>query len=274
MKGIIWLASYPKSGNTWLRALLTNFLRPAAQPASIDKLIGLPLTRSRDFLEQWLGFSTTDLSLAETERWLPRVYTAMAETPEPWFIKTHEHLAPPGADFRRATAAAIYLVRDPRDVAVSFSHHESRDLDAIIAAMADPDHILGNVPHGIWHRLPERLGTWSSHVESWLDSGLHPLVVRYEDLLAAPELWFGKILRHCGHEPAPARLRQAVAHADFRELSSQEQTHGYASRPARMTAFFREGVAGGWRSTLTPAQAACIVHAHGAVMTRCGYSLE
>ena len=164
---------------------------------------------------------------------------------------------------------AIYILRDPRDVAISYSHHLNRSVDDTIAVMADVEAATGGTDEKVY----ERLSSWSAHVHFWTrrpHAELH--VMRYEDLAAAPTECFGGLIRFLGQEPPEERLARAVAFSDFSVLQAQEQARGFIEQPARSSGlFFRAGQVGQWRTVLTRAQAARIERNHGEVMRRFGY---
>lgn len=196
----------------------------------------------------------------------------MASDPSLVFVKTHNaSLLVEGVPLvtPEVTAGAIYIVRDPRDVAISYSRHLGRSLDATIAMMADPEAATGGTDEKIY----ERLSTWSVHVHFWTRSGSPQLhVLRYEDMIARPETEFGALVDFLGETAPPEKLARAIRFSGFDELSAQERTNGFVERPAVSTApFFRAGTAGQWREGLSPAQRARIERDHTAMMQRFGY---
>ena len=287
--GIVWLASYPKSGNTWLRAVLTNYVREGNEPVSINALVGED-SNNRDVFNEYLGIDSADMTREEVARHLPRFRAILAERffaarplaerrlrrHEPTFVKTHEVYREPGGSprFPRAgTVGVAYLVRNPLDVAVSYAHHLfGSSIDEIIEMMNDPTTTAAARFGGIFERLPEPMGTWSMHVRSWMDQhDLPVLVVRYEDLLKDPLTGFRAIVRLAGLDQDAARLDRAVRHSTFSRLRDQEEREGFNENPRAMSSFFRAGVAGSWRTVLTRAQVRALVDAHAAVMRRLGY---
>ncbi|NOZ51459.1 MAG: sulfotransferase domain-containing protein, partial [Chloroflexi bacterium] len=78
MNGIIWLASYPKSGNTWMRVFLTNYLRDSDEPAEINNLDGGPIASARDIFDRVIGVESSDLTAEEIDRFRPAVYEQVA----------------------------------------------------------------------------------------------------------------------------------------------------------------------------------------------------
>ena len=280
--GILWIAAWPKSGTTWLRAVLTSYLREDGGPPPINALMG-GSANHREAFEEYLGLDSSDMTDAEILRHLPRFREVLAERlsadcqrNEPSFVKAHEAYRLPGGAplFSRAgTAGVVYLVRNPLDVAVSYAHHLNWPIGHTIPLLADPAAHETHRPGGIFDRLPEPLSTWSGHVESWTQqTALRLHVARYEDLLANPRAGFGAIVRFAGLDLDPARLVRAIEHTSFQRLQAQEAESGYAEKQPTAPSFFRAGVAGSWRRALTAAQVQALTAAHGDVMARFGYS--
>ena len=278
--GIVCLASYPKSGNTWVRAMLTAYLRADDAPASINALIARPITSDRDAFDEALGLESSDMTPDEVLRYRPRFHAVLAEElPSPAFVKVHDAYLrlPCGAALfpESATSGVVYLVRNPLDVAISYAHHRSQPIDDTVRWMNDSAAAESDSAAGIFHRLPEPLTTWSGHVASWLDQDEVPLhVARYEDLLADPHAAFGRIVRFAGLEWDAARLARAIDRSAFPRLRAQETESGFREKQPTAPSFFRAGVAGSWRTTLSPRQVRALVDAHGPMMERLGYLRE
>ena len=279
-RSIVWLASYPRSGNTWLRALLTNYLEGSEHPASISALAGGPSTILREVFDEYLGVSSSDLTPEELLRHRPRLHELLAaDLPRPSFVKVHDAcLRVPGSALLfppSATLGAIYLVRNPLDVAVSYAHFWNWPVARGVAELNRPEAALSSPRRGIHEMLPQRLSTWSGHAASWLDQRDLPVhAVRYEDLLADTAAVFGAVLRFAGLEPEPGRLARAVEHARFDRLRAQEERSGFHEKPRTARFFFRSGRAGAWREALAQEQVRTLVDAHGPLMERFGYLRE
>ncbi len=274
MGQLVWIASYPKSGNTWMRAFLHNYIRRTQAPYDINKLTDL--TASDINAERYQRYDprpASQYSIADVQRMRPLVHRDLTGLDSTLvFVKTHNaRLTVAGVPLitPAVTAGALYLVRDPRDVAVSYSRHLGRSIDDTIAFMANPEAATGGTDAKVY----ERLGTWSDHVRSWT-SPPNPRVrvVRYETLLETPESTFGQQIYWLGDDPQPDRLARAVQFSSFQELHAQEQAKGFTERVAGSTApFFGTGRSGTWRTELTPAQQARIERDHGATMQAFGY---
>jgi len=274
MGQLLWIASYPKSGNTWVRAFLHNYIRAADRPQDINDLTALTTGESAAARYQPHDpRPATAYGIADVQRLRPIVHREMAAArPGITFVKTHSALlVVEGVQTitKEVTAGCIYVLRDPRDVAVSFSRHLGLSLDRTIAFMADPEAATGGTETSVY--VP--LATWSAHVHFWTRRPSPQLqVLCYEDMLADPAAVFGGLVRFLGEEPAPDRLARAVAFSDFAILRAQEAAHGFVEQPAQsVDAFFRVGQAGQWRQVLSPAQSGRIERDHGAVMQRFGY---
>jgi hypothetical protein len=274
MGNIVWLASYPKSGNTWLRAFLHNYVREPDAPYDINSLMDFTIGESGAALyRRFDPRPASQYSIADVQRMRPLVHRALTEMhPDLVFVKTHNaSLAVAGIPLvtPEVTAGAIYIVRDPRDVAISFSRHAGRSIDAMIAFMADPAAAGGGNDNTVY----ERFASWSIHVHYWTrNPNPRLLVLRYEDMLERPIEMFGDVVRFLGSEPQPERLARAVAFSSFETLAGQERASGFAERPDVATApFFRAGRAGQWRDGLSSAQSDRIVADHAEMMRRFGY---
>ena len=277
-KGIIWIASYPRSGNTWTRAFLNALLNTMSNPAFGE----IDINRIEEFgaaestagqYHRFLGKPAHKATDAEVAAARPRVQAAIVEElKRPVLIKTHnanglDHGVP--IINQTVSCGAVYIVRDPRDVAISFAHLRGVSVDQAIDDLATP----GFGRPGDRQNVRIITGSWSENVKTWTDRP-NPavLVVRYEDMLAKPIETFGAIARHLLVQPSPEQLQRAVAMTDFGRLSEKERAEGFKEKPeTSVQPFFREGRAGQWRDVLTEAQAARVVDAHDPVMRRFGY---
>ena len=276
MNGIYWLASYPKSGNTWLRVLLTNYRRDGDEPADINDLDINAEGFSQTMFDELLGIDSACLTKKQIEHYRPLVYKKMAEeSAEPLFLKVHDAYTRnrEGQPIfpSSATAGAIYLVRNPLDVAVSYAHHRDEPPDETIehlncarAFVAGTEKKQG--------QLPQRLKSWSEHIKSWTNApDIDVLAVRYEDLLCDTAAVFTDIIRFAKLEFDAERVKKAVAFSDFERLRKQEQARGFGEKQPTAVSFFRKGKSGSWREQLTEAQVKRIIENHREAMRRFGY---
>lgn len=276
-RGILWIASYPKSGNTWTRAFLNNLLKIIADdgdaPQNINQMSEYTVwdIAAKPY-ERHLGKLVAEADRNEIARIRPAVQAEIAErTAGLAMVKTHHALVSdrgvPAINFA-VTSGAIYVVRNPLDVAISYAHHLGADIDHAIEQMALRNKETETTDKTVY----EIYGSWSQHVESWTRKPHRAIhVMRYEDMLADPMTAFGALARHLLLSPSAEQLTTAIGRSSFATLKQQEEDEGYREKPDSAERFFREGRAGQWRDRLSPRQVRAIVTSHHQQMHRFGY---
>ena len=238
-----FLVSYPKSGNTWVRFLLANLIYPNETVgfANINRLLPAPGVSSRRFLNS-----------------LPR----------PRILKSHE---PFDVRFRKV----IYLVRDPRDVAVSEYHFDlkKRYIEADVTLEQFVERFLAGTTSAY--------GSWWEHAASWIGARQgNPafLLVRYEDLLDNPIPGLAQIADFLGIQADEQRLQAAIdrSAADrMRKLEQQQSDKWTGTKNTRKEIpFVRSASAGGWKNALPKHSAEAIEAAWCPLMNYLGYGLS
>jgi len=256
---IIWLASFPKSGNTWLRLLLANYFMPKGEEIHINNIFRFTTADTRqDFFDRAAG---RPFHGRDTHDWLTTRRKALrliaASKPGNHFVKTHckiarmegQALIPP-----ELTAGAVYVCRNPFDVAISYARHLDLDIDDAISRMADESAMTASKTN-----LLTMVGRWDAHIDSWTNAqGMWRHVMRYEDMDADIETALRGLLGFLKAPVEIGRLPRAIRLAKFENLQRREKAEGFRERPLVMKQFFVSGRAGGWRETLAPAQIARI----------------
>ncbi|OOW83194.1 aryl sulfotransferase [Xanthomonas axonopodis pv. clitoriae] len=268
-RGIVWLASYPKSGNTWVRCLIAS-LRSGAAAMQLEELApALPNAASRAWLERHLDVDIGDLTPDELHLLRGTAYRRCAMQASS-VLKVHDRYD--AALFPAvATLGIVYIVRDPRDVAPSWADHAGIDLDAAIGQLGQSATTVSSTLSRYRPQARQRFGSWSEHVASWLHAPGPRLLVRYEDLLDNPLRETARLAGFLGLSTQPVQIAQAVAACRFEALRDSEERHGFAERQHGQARFFRQGRAGAWRSALSAAQAARVRAQHGPTMAWLGY---
>lgn len=275
MGNIIWLASYQKSGSTWVRAFLHNLFLNADAPLALPETRGGEISASASSLHWYRGLDKRDpqnWSTRDVAMMRPRVQEMIAKSRSgSVFCKTHLPLIKlydqPTINMS-ATAGAIYIVRDPRDVVISFADFHGIPIDRAIVWLGEKNL---EVPASE-RQVSEPMGSWTLHVKSWTANpspAIH--IMRYEDLHKDTRKSFDDLAKFLGLDVKPDRMERAIKNTSFKTLRALEDKHGFDERSPSQDRFFRRGIAGGWRDALTPEQARQIEEDHGEQMKCFGY---
>lgn len=252
---ITWIASYPKSGNTWVRFIVAALLRGGEVPDS-----------------------------ATMEALVPDVHRSGLPPPreEGWTLKTHWMYDPTATCFARSRRA-IHILRNPLDVFASgFDYGEGDD-------PAERDRALTEFLQlgGFARCMDLGMGNWEQHLASWTEAArrMPVLRLRYEELLTAPEEGIRDIARFLGLEATAAqvaRIAEATSFAALRRLEERELAEGregffLTERREKRRAdfrFLRRGGVGRHRERLEPERIERLLTRFGSAMERAGYRRE
>lgn len=267
MSSTAWLASYPKSGNTWVRAWLDALQR--GQEPDLNRVAG---TNSNDGMDSSLGLSIGDLTPEHTAAMMRLSWATALPKDAPCVLRKTHHAWVPGPDdfpihWQPAGARAVYMIRDPRAVVVSWAHHAGISIDESVAFMAT------DVRPPIWDQTKGRdvLTSWSNHVRSWTSQRDIPMiVVAYESMASQPAVELARIAEFLGFKRSREQIDAAVEACSFVTLATREIFEGFTEAIGDR-AFFRRGEVDSWREELSPELAARISKDHGEVMEEFGY---
>ncbi len=273
LKNIVWLASYPKSGNTWSRIFLANYLLGTLEPIPINQVhrigIGDSVANAYRIVDGGRYDPMDHMGhLRLREKVLRGIVNNGADLN---FVKTHnakdsafgvELIVP------RYTRAAVYILRDPLDVVVSYARHYGQTPAAAARAISRPD----NTTSADATSVKQYLGNWSLHVTGWTETGDFPVhMMRYEDMKADPLNAFAGLLGFLGIPIDAERLARAVGFSSFDEMKRQESVTPFIERSTNLDRFFHTGETGQWKAALSPEDVAFLRERHGKVMTKYGY---
>ena len=289
-----YLASYPKSGNTWCRVFITELRRLAgldsteATAAAEREEQELRLNRdlatgsivsSRHWLDDQLGIESSDLSWAELDKVRGRAGNQQALYAESLrYHKVHDaFISPDSAGCPvvpvNGCRGAVVVIRHPADVAVSLSHFFSWPLERCVDFLLDEQAgLCSSSKHG-GPQVRQFTGTWANHVHSWVDQQQIPvLLLRYEDLLNEAQAQFSRLACFLDLPAEPELIAEAVVKSNFKTLRAKEEREGgFHERPNGCERFFRTGRSGEGRLTLTSDQFARLTGAFAVSLKHFGY---
>lgn len=274
--GIVWIASFPKSGNTWIRTFLHNLVKIQSGEDEAQRINEMNRFSTWDinkkFYAKLLGYEPGSDHRKEIAAVRHKVHEQIADTGNGVvFVKTHHALVMDRGHSTinfAVTSGAIYVVRNPLDVAISYAHHMNNSIDFAIERLGTE-----NMETDITEKtVYEVYGSWSQHVWSWTRAPHRTVhVMRYEDMLADPYKAFGELTQHLLLASSPEQLAQAIDHSSFEKLKQQEDKEEFREKPKVAERFFREGRSGQWKEVLAPLQVERIIRDHGEQMKRFGY---
>ena len=250
---ILWLSSYPKSGNTWARIFLTNYLFEQTEDPfkNLDKIGSYPRKEYFNFLEK------KDFESLKDREQNFRQYIISQEkinlNGELNLLKSHSYCGTlNGNNFSNTnnTAGFIYFVRDPRSVAISLSHHLNQSLEKAVYMMLNKNQFMQPDDND---GLLEFFSSWKINYLSWKNSKYPKLIIKYEELKKNPFDTFKKILNFISRfkkiEIDDEKIHKTIKKCEFKNLQNQEKKKGFKERKGK-DLFFRKGEIDEWKDKL------------------------
>tara|TARA_S200000501_G_C20689164_1_gene684311 strand:+ start:97 stop:948 length:852 start_codon:yes stop_codon:yes gene_type:complete len=260
---IIWIASYPKSGNTWVRMFLRSYFLPDGKSFSINskgsdsfEVLNFPGTKILQELN--IDFNKFENIV---KNWVS-IQDYINLNNKTNFLKTHNgNFTINNYPFTNTdnTAGGIYIVRDPRDVAVSMSHHSNMNNESVVEYLITNQHEIAHIDKNSKKEKQDNfrksiMGTWSMNYLSWKSyKGRKIHFVRYEDLINDTKNEFLKILEYLKNivnfNIDEQKLNKAIIETSFENLSNMELKNGFIEQSWEKN-FFRKGKIGDWKESL------------------------
>ena len=250
---IFWIASYPKSGNTWLRALISAYFytpNGVFHEKAINNIGQFPEKR------HFVGFNYNQNIVTDTTKFWLKAQEKINSDNKLRFFKTHNAFGiVNNYSFTDAnnSIGAIYIVRDPRDVVLSYANHLQLSHEETVERMFDSKN--GEFQPGEKGEYNSTLtGSWSDNYNSWKSyKSSKILIIKYEDLIDNSFIYFSKIIKYLSEisevEYDEKKINQSIEKTAFDKLRSLEEKEGFEEKGLGKY-FFRSGKKGSWRSQL------------------------
>ena len=263
---IIWLASYPKSGNTWIRSLLASYLFSKDGKFSFKLLKNIKQFSSKNFTSDIRESSNYQARISKN--WIPS-QKAINQGKKVHLLKTHNAICSiNGNNFtdKFNTMAAIYVVRDPRNLITSLTHHYELNLDEAYSFLTNkkkiifPVNIENNKENDKDREDFNFLSDWSTHYHSWKNINFCPIkIIKYEDCLIDVQKVFVSTLdflsKFLKFKFDKKKINNALTSTSFKNLSRMEKNEGFhesatSYKTMKKIKFFNLGKKNNWETLL------------------------
>ena len=279
MKKIIWISSYPKSGNTWMRFLISNYFFNKEKKFNFEIANNILMFPQKNMIKNIIDKKSVINNPYEISKyWIQAQEKIEIENGNVVFLQNHNALVSiNGNEFtnENLTLGSIYIVRDPRDVAISYAHYKNKSFDEIIDNLCDNNLFYtlnkkDNFPY------VEILGSWKFNYISWRNGipNIPRIIIRYEDLIKNCYGSFYKVIHFLSDllnfDLDEKQIKFSVENSKFDKLQKSEKKYGFKANEGNAN-FFRLGKSEQWKNVLTNTQIKKIESAFSNEMELLGY---
>ncbi len=258
----MWLASYPKSGNTWLRALLTTYFYSNEGNFDFSLLPKIGQFPQKNFFKSYKKDFT---NIPDTAEFWIKAQEEINSDKKFRLFKTHNAYLNVN-DFRftnsKNTSGCIYIIRDPRNIVTSLKNHYEHTYDEALDFMTNDKGLL-------YEKIDERyvnfqfLSSWSNHYNSWLSTNEFPVkVIKYEDLEINPMKVMEEVVTFINKVGSlnktfdEKKALKCIETSSFEKLKKLENDFGFKEAPIgqktkKKITFFNLGNKNKWKIILS-----------------------
>lgn len=261
MDKIIWIASYPKSGNTFLRFLISSLIYSDDGNFDFDIIKNIrqfDIYKYFSFVENLNYADSKNLDKLDiiSKYWL-EAQKKFFNVEKKFIFKTHSaNLKVNGYNYtdENRTLGLIYIVRDPRDIVISYSHHTGTSIDYNINKLFDNKVTLLNSKR----RIKVILSRWDTHIKSWSLLNVKKYIIKYEDLINNTEKHFLELIDFIRKDLKiqfklnSKKFNNIIKNTSFKKLQENEKIIGFDE--VYKGKFFRKGLSKQWENILSEDQ--------------------
>lgn len=261
MDKIIWIASYPKSGNTFLRFLISSLIYSDDGNFDFDIIKNIrqfDIYKYFSFVENLNYADSKNLDKLDiiSKYWL-EAQKKFFNVEKKFIFKTHSaNLKVNGYNYtdENRTLGLIYIVRDPRDIVISYSHHTGTSIDHNINKLFDNKVTLLNSKR----RIKVILSRWDTHIKSWSLLNVKKYIIKYEDLINNTEKHFLELIDFIRKDLKiqfklnSKKFNNIIKNTSFKKLQENEKIIGFDE--VYKGKFFRKGLSKQWENILSEDQ--------------------
>ena len=251
---IVWLVSYPKSGNTWVRAFLSTYFQSSNNKFNYNLLNKISEFPQHDIINKFM--QTKDFhNLGEVSKNWIKTQNEINLNKKVTFLKTHSALCNVGGNVftnKDTTLVFIYIVRDPRNIILSLSNHFGFNQEKSLEILTDEKYTI--YPKNSVQNFPAtHVSSWKNHYCSWKNcTSINNIIIKYEDLISNPHNTFKKLVlflnKYAKIEYNDDKLTNSIKATQFENLKNYEEKYGF--KMGQKNKFFNLGKNNNWKSLL------------------------
>ena len=258
---ITWIASYPKSGNTWIKLFLKSYFNSSNTNFSINpKIDDIFSIETFPIAKEFKNLDIKYEDFAEIAKNWINMQSLINLNNKPNYLKTHNAMCSiNNYQFTNDenTIGAIYVVRDPRDIAISYSNFLNKEIDDTIEYILSDNCFEQDFFENLLYKK-SIMGNWAYHYNSWKNyKSKEIIIIKYEDMITKTNETFLKILKYLNKinnvEINQKKMMDAINLTSFKNLSKLEKNEGFIENPS-INPFFRKGQIGEWKEILNKNQ--------------------
>ena len=257
---IVWLASFPKSGNTWVRAMISSLIYSDNGVFNFEIIKKIQQFPNKKHFEK---FTDKYQNVQELKKFWVAAQEQINLDKKIKFLKTH-HINCKIDEYpftnKNNTLATIYVVRYPRSLVESFSNYYKINKDAAIKSITSKELVSGagfikNKQNNVFTII----GSWNDHYNSWTKANANLLILRYEDLLINPLKELNKIIvflkKFIIFNYNDFKTQNIISSTSFENLEKMEKEIGFfevadIENNQNKIKFFNKGKQNDWRKYL------------------------
>ena len=256
---IIWIASYPKSGNTWVRSFVTAYYFCENGIFDINKLNLIQDYPNKQFFKE-------TVKKGEIHKHWDSSQKNICSEKKVKFLKTHNSLITAfGNNFTKPeySLGVIHVIRDPRNIITSLkNHYDFETYERALKFMQDENKVLEDYPHLKNYAKTNIINSWRINYQSWMgNKHFRRLTIRYEDMIENPDQTFKKLvvfinaLMRFNDKIDSKKLSNAIETTSFKNLQNIENQgkfgeNVYSLKDNRKIKFFYQGPKNDWKKNL------------------------
>tara|TARA_B100001123_G_C15150035_1_gene963136 strand:+ start:286 stop:1104 length:819 start_codon:yes stop_codon:yes gene_type:complete len=250
---IIWIASYPKSGNTWIRSLISTYLYSTDGEFNFDLLLNIPKFIQEKYISPVVKMDDLKKDPLKINEYWESAQIRINLDNKIKFFKTHNACVSYKNKWftnENNTVGYIYVVRDPRSVACSLAHHTKISIEESVQDLLNNNQVGYNGPY----KLAEIASSWKTNYLSWKkEKKFNGIIIKYENLIDDTEKEFRKILNFLNKfikvKIDEKKLLKSIDSCQFSKLRKMEDQYGF--KEATNEKFFRTGKKDSWKKELS-----------------------